>query len=87
MDITSTDIRKIDGYCIDVLGMPEMILMENAALSVLKNIDSDKVSVITIISGTGNNGGDGLALSRLLYAEGIEPLIYMLGSIEKMSIA
>jgi NAD(P)H-hydrate epimerase len=87
MEIISSDIRKIDAYCVEVLGMPEMILMENAAMSVLKNIDRNDVSVMTIISGVGNNGGDGLALSRMLNAEGIETNIYIIGRIEKMSTA
>jgi NAD(P)H-hydrate epimerase len=87
MEIISSDIRKIDSYCIEVLGMPEIILMENAAISVLKNIDRNDVSVMTIISGGGNNGGDGLALSRLLNAEGIKTIIYVIGIIEKMSTA
>ena len=87
MEIISTDIRKIDVYCIEVLGIPELLLMENAALSVLKNIDIENLDTITIVCGTGNNGGDGLALSRLLNAEGIETDIYIIGSIEKMSTA
>ncbi|SHJ62437.1 yjeF N-terminal region [Dethiosulfatibacter aminovorans DSM 17477] len=87
IEILSADIRKIDRYCVEVLGIPEMILMESAALSVLKNIDTENITAITIVCGTGNNGGDGLALSRLLSAEGIETEIYIIGRIEKMSPA
>ena len=42
MKIATTMImRNIDNYCIDVLGIPGIVLMENAALKVIKNISEN----------------------------------------------
>jgi ADP-dependent NAD(P)H-hydrate dehydratase / NAD(P)H-hydrate epimerase len=62
-------IRSMDEYCIKVLNIPEIILMENSALKILKNIDLNNNS-FSIICGSGNNGGDGLALARHLLNKG-----------------
>ena len=35
-------IRNIDNYCINDLGIPSIVLMENAAIKVVKNIDFEK---------------------------------------------
>ncbi|EGO88781.1 hypothetical protein CBCST_03326 [Clostridium botulinum C str. Stockholm] len=64
--ITAQKMRDIDRFSIENIGIPSMVLMENAALKVLKNIDINVVNSFTIICGNGNNGGDGLALARHL---------------------
>ena len=76
---TSTLIKEIDGYCINKLGIPSMVLMENAALRVIKNIDLEKYDYITIVSGRGNNGGDALAVARHLYCKGKQVDVFLLG--------
>ena len=60
--------RNIDNYCINELNIPSIVLMENAAIKVIKNIDFEKFKSFTIVCGTGNNGGDGLAVARQLFA-------------------
>lgn len=65
---SSQEIREIDRTYIEDYGMPSIVLMENAALKLLKNLDLDKNNLFTIVCGNGNNGGYGLALARLLIA-------------------
>lgn len=67
-------IRELDRLTI-ASGTPSLTLMERAAeglleaaLQMLENIPQPKVLVVC---GKGNNGGDGLALARLLLARGI----------------
>lgn len=73
------NIRALDSYCINELKIPSIVLMENAALKVLKNIDCDIYNKIIIICGKGNNGGDALAVGRHLIAMGKNVEFVILG--------
>ena len=86
MYLTSKDVKNIDSYFIEELGIPEIVLMENAALKVVKNID-EKSRRIVIICGTGNNGGDGLAAGRHILCSDKQIVFFVVGSKEKMSSA
>lgn len=48
--------------------MPSLLLMERAALSAVEEIQkiADKKSNVLILIGPGNNGGDGIAIGRIL---------------------
>lgn len=72
-------IKNIDNYCINDLGIPSTVLMENAALKVVKNIDFEKFNSFTIICGTGNNGGDALAVARQLFSMNMKIDIFIIG--------
>lgn len=83
--VTSEIMRKIDSYCIEELKIPGIVLMENAALKVIKNIDLAKNNSFTVICGKGNNGGDGLAVSRHLITLGKKAEVFLMGSDENIS--
>ena len=73
MEILSPEqIRLCDLQYLDYKGVESVDLMENAAIALKNELISrfSKESVFQILCGTGNNGGDGLALARLLKAEG-----------------
>ncbi|MDO4536363.1 MAG: NAD(P)H-hydrate dehydratase [Clostridium perfringens] len=72
-------IRSIDNYCINKLGIPSMVLMENAALRVIKNIDFQRFKSFTIVCGTGNNGGDGLVVARQLFSMNMKVNVFIIG--------
>ena len=63
-----SEMKAIDQMAIDKYGISSSELMENAAHAVCRLILSkfDKNTTIGIVCGKGNNGGDGLALARLL---------------------
>jgi NAD(P)H-hydrate epimerase len=63
---TSKITENIDRACVENLGIPLIVLMENAALKVLKHLETDKYSSYIIVCGAGNNGRDGLAVARHL---------------------
>ena len=48
-------------------GIPEVILMENAAHRVVEYVASANHRRIVVVCGKGNNGGDGLAIARILH--------------------
>ncbi len=65
------EMYNLDEHLINVVGISEEKLMEGAALSCKAYIDGiiPKNSSVLVVCGTGNNGGDGLALARHLNNE------------------
>ncbi|MGB4590021.1 MAG: NAD(P)H-hydrate dehydratase [Clostridiaceae bacterium] len=70
-------MRGMDQEANLTFGIPSIILMENAAIGVLKNLDLLKTSYV-IVAGPGNNGGDGFALARHLHALGKNVNVFIL---------
>lgn len=83
--IRCEEMRSIDRYAIKDIGIPSIVLMENAALKVIDNIDLDNTHSFTIICGTGNNGGDGLAIARHLIIAEKKVNLYIIGNIDRGS--
>lgn len=80
----ANEIREREAYTINKVGVPSLVLMERAALSMLPYVkDMSKVSKILIVCGTGNNGADGLALGRLLLERNIPFVICYPGEEER----
>jgi len=70
--LSAEAMARVDRAAVEELGVPSMVLMENAALGLAEAVASsfpDAVSV-AIYCGPGNNGGDGLALARQLAVRG-----------------
>ena len=69
-------VRLLDRYTIEVLGIPGLILMENAgqgcASLILERLDSGRWrEPVTVLAGPGNNGGDGFVTARHLFNRGV----------------
>ncbi len=67
--------------------IPSLLLMERAALSIVKELTEGDYDLkkILIACGTGNNGGDGLAAARLLQMDGYPVDVCLVGSLDKLS--
>lgn len=81
--ITCQEMKQMDSHAIHHFGIPSIVLMENAALKVIKNIDFNLMNSFTVVCGTGNNGGDGLAVARHLILSGKTVEIFLIGNLEK----
>ena len=69
--LSQDEVRAIDAAAIESLGIPGLLLMENAARGVSRQLHrADESKQVTILCGPGNNGGDGLAVARQRAAEG-----------------
>ena len=79
--ISCQEMKEIDSYAINVIGIPSIVLMENAALKVINSIDLN-YNNYTVVCGRGNNGGDGLAIARHLIIKGKKVRIYLVGDIK-----
>lgn len=82
-------MRETDAYTIEQLKISSLKLMEKAAKAFVKSFKKevkDKTIRIAILCGPGNNGGDGLAIARLLADEHYEDLnVYVISFSDQQS--
>lgn len=76
--------KKIDWETTNKIGIPGIVLMENAAQNIF-NCIVHKGDNFLFFCGVGNNGGDGLAVARKLFLNKKEIKIYIIGNLEKAS--
>lgn len=85
--VTKQEMRAIDSYTIQKIGIPGEVLMERAALSVVslvEKLNTNRGRILIAVEG-GNNGGDGLAAGRILTERGYMVDIYYAGDADKQS--
>jgi hydroxyethylthiazole kinase-like uncharacterized protein yjeF len=84
---SAAQIRACDAYTIHASSIQSADLMEKAAERclqwILLNLPQD--SLFVILCGTGNNGGDGLALTRLLHNNGYGVKAFLIKYSEELS--
>lgn len=81
--VTAEQMRHYDQTTIKKIGIPSVVLMERAALAARDEILSGfplSQHKIVVVAGSGNNGGDGLALARLLHIAGLHVSIINVGN-------
>lgn len=78
--LSLNQIKKIDQYCIDNEYISSIELMERAAKSCFYWIMNHfhPLHKVIVLAGNGKNGGDGLALARMLYQHGVDITVYIL---------
>jgi len=82
------EVRAFDRWAINELGIPGVVLMENAGRSCAELI-KDKLADIAsprvcIFCGTGNNGGDGYVIARHLLNSGFSVVVVIIGDRNKI---
>ena len=85
--VTCSQMKELDHTTIEVMGIPSCVLMERAALAVVAEMENilTKEERVLVVCGSGNNGGDGIAVARLLHLKGIPVEIFLAGNQEKMT--
>ncbi len=85
--LNSQQMSLADKLTIEELKTPSIVLMENAARAttdeILKVVDPK--SSVAVIVGSGNNGGDGVAIARHLFNKGVYVEIFLTESEERFS--
>ncbi|MFQ5796924.1 MAG: NAD(P)H-hydrate dehydratase [Candidatus Bipolaricaulia bacterium] len=80
---TAEAMKQMDRETIEGIGVPSLILMENAGrnvVSVLRDRFLDLTDMqVAVLAGKGNNGGDGLVIARHLINWGAEVDVFVLG--------
>ena len=82
--LTARQMRDADRRTIDEIGLPSIVLMENAGRQVMAALESLVEDLATrrlaVLCGTGNNGGDGFVVARALVQRGLEPAVLLIGT-------
>lgn len=83
--VNSQEMRRYDNNTSEILGVPSLLLMEQAALAACEEIEKlvHPNEPILIVCGTGNNGGDGLAIARILFLKEYTVDVVLLGDEKK----
>jgi NAD(P)H-hydrate epimerase len=74
-------MREADRRCIEEIGIPGAVLMNNAGSAVFRQIAAGPVGVVC---GKGNNGGDGYVVARLALLAGMETRVIVLAAREEI---
>lgn len=79
--VDSAQMAALDRRTIEQVGIPGLLLMENAARAVMEAAWDwvEEQTTAYIFCGPGNNGGDGYALGRLLANRGVEVVAVAVG--------
>jgi NAD(P)H-hydrate epimerase len=77
------EVRAVDSWAVNELGIPGVVLMENAGRSCAEMIKQKLAGAanpkVCIFCGTGNNGGDGYVIARHLLNGGFEVVVVICG--------
>ena len=76
---TSAQIKELDKYTIENEPISSLNLMERAAQTMVRTITElwGSATPIVVFAGPGNNGGDGLAIARMLAEQGYQVSAYL----------
>jgi hydroxyethylthiazole kinase-like uncharacterized protein yjeF len=87
--VKSAEIQEMDRVSIHDMGIPGVVLMENAARGAtrlfLDHFKPAPDAHVLVLCGRGNNGGDGYVMARYLHNAGLKITVVVLATFEKIS--
>jgi len=87
--VSRAEVRAVDAWAIDEIGVPGVALMENAGRScaelIVERLAGTDEPAVCIFCGTGNNGGDGYVIARHLLNAGFKVRVVLCGRREKVA--
>ncbi|WP_124066076.1 NAD(P)H-hydrate dehydratase [Clostridium sp. E02] len=85
--VTGEQMKEVDRYSIEQIGIPSLVLMERAALAVFEEAKKHvkRTGKIWVLCGSGNNGADGVATARMFALAGYDTLVILAGKRDKGS--
>jgi hydroxyethylthiazole kinase-like uncharacterized protein yjeF len=85
--VTAAQMRELDRRAIEELGLPSLVLMENAGRTtyeILRRQFPAPAGEVAVLAGRGNNGGDGYVVARYLAQDGLPVVVFLLGLKEQV---
>src|SRR5437762_6039370 len=83
--LTAAQMREADRRTIEDIGIPSLVLMENAGRQVVAALESIHTDIldrqVAILCGRGNNGGDGFVVARTLLQRGVDVSVFLIGQV------
>ena len=87
--VTGAEMQVLEKKAFAKLGISPLVVMENAGSRIVEVLKGEYGALsgkrIHILTGTGNNGGDGLVVARMLLALGARIKVYLVGNQHKLS--
>ncbi len=85
---TAAEMQALDNRAINELGIPGIVLMENAGRltveALVNHYGNPRDKIVVVFVGPGNNGGDGLVMARHLHQRGCRVRVYFPVPVEKI---
>ena len=86
--VKASEIQEMDRLTIQDMGIPGIVLMENAARGAagifLDYFEPPENAHGVVLCGPGNNGGDGYVVARYLYEKGLKTTVIVLAPLAKV---
>src|SRR5215472_17310003 len=86
--LNSSQMREADRRTIDDIGIPSLVLMENAGRQAVAAMEAMYTDLsdrqVGILCGRGNNGGDGFVVARTLAQRGVDVSVFLLGRVAEV---
>jgi hydroxyethylthiazole kinase-like uncharacterized protein yjeF len=83
--LNAAQMRDADRRTIEEIGIPSIVLMENAGRQVVAAIEAVHDDLLErhvgVLCGRGNNGGDGFVVARTLIQRGVDVSVFLIGGI------
>ena len=84
--VSSAQMKQFDKETIETMGVPSLVLMERAALSVVEELKAKQnLNHVLVVCGSGNNGADGMAIARIMHLQGYKVSVFLVGKKESFS--
>src|SRR3954465_2610783 len=86
--LNAAQMREADRFTIEEIGIPSVVLMENAGRQVVASMEAAYESRlngrVAVLCGRGNNGGDGFVVARTLVQRGVDASVFVIGSLAEV---
>jgi NAD(P)H-hydrate epimerase len=86
--LNAAQMREADRFTIDDIGIPSLVLMENAGRQVVAAIEAAYETRldgrVAVLCGRGNNGGDGFVVARTLVQRGVDASVFVIGPLAEV---
>src|SRR6202007_3049888 len=83
--LNAAQMREADRFTIEEIGIPSLVLMENAGRQVVAAMEAGSEERLNgrgaVLCGRGNNGGDGFVVARTLLQRGVDVSVFVLGEL------
>src|SRR3954449_11382693 len=86
--LSAAQMREADRRTIEDIGIPSLVLMENAGRQVVAAMEAMYGDLlerqVAVLCGRGNNGGDGFVVARTLAQRGVDVAVFLMGRVAEV---
>ncbi|RPI48138.1 MAG: NAD(P)H-hydrate epimerase, partial [Acidobacteria bacterium] len=83
--LNAAQMRDADRQTIEEIGIPSMVLMENAGRQIVAALEATYDDLndrhVAVLCGPGNNGGDGFVVARTLHQRAVDVSVFVVATL------